>query len=194
MLLGAGLVTLVALTFYADSGDDRPGPAPTTPTTEPGFPPAGAESLCREVVTTGEVGALVGRPLVLPVIEPIPGNCAWPSERGDPRDADAYLVVEDRGERSLAEQIEHDFRDIAHRVEPVPGVGDEAFFVLRFADVEGREGDEFVEGIHVHAGPRHVVLANGGRDVWPGPVEAVKAQLAELIDPVLARLTRRLDA
>ena len=196
-LLGTGLAALVALGLYADRNDStRPSPVPTTslpPTSEPGFPPAPEGSPCRDLVSTAEAERLVGASLEFPVIEPIAGNCAWPTERGNPRDAALFLILEARQEGALADHLERDFAGITHRLEPAPGVGDEALFVLRHADVEGRTGDEFVEGLHVYAGAWRVVLANGGRDIWPGSDDAVRERLAALLARVVARLEARVD-
>ena len=199
LILAGGIAALVGASFLADdAGDGSDGATATTvgvvtTTTGPrGFPPAQEQSVCRTLLTTEEAEALVGRRLRHPVIEPIQGNCAWPVDEGTPLDAELFLVVEERGDLPLAQQLDLDFAGKPYRSRPTAGLGDEAAYViLTGASPEGGEV-EFAEGLYAHARELRIVLASGGRDIWEGGVEAVSERLRTAMSHLLDRVDARL--
>lgn len=191
-MLAAGLVTLIVLAFLADDGNEAAAPttAPlaTTTTVPRGFPPAPEQSVCRTLLTTEEAEALVGRPLRHPVIEPTPAQCAWPVEQGTPLDAELFFVVKEREGDDLADALGRDWPEDDFRLEPADGLGEQARFVIRRADPGAGVPEEFVEGLDVFVRDIHLVLGNGGRDIWDGGTEDVKARLRLAMALVLERV------
>lgn len=175
----------------------RAGPATST-TGARGFPPAAEGSLC-ELLRTAEVREIVGRPVEHPAIEPRPDQCAWPSEEGNPANAELFFVVKPRQSDDLEEVLRADWGTEDFRFEPADGLearggsggtADEARFVVRRAEGGDRE---FVEGLDVFFRDRHVLLGNGARDAWEGSTESVKERLSTVMRAVLERLGERLD-
>lgn len=195
-VVGVVLVGLVAVSFAGggDGGGGTPTPGTATPpTTSPrGFPPAGEATVCRTLITTAEAEALVGRALEEAVIEPQPGQCAWPVEEGSPLDAELFFEVLPRGDGDFTAEVAALFEGLRHRLEAAPGIGDDAYFAHRLADPDLGVEEDFVEGLYVATDGVVVVLASGGRDIWAGTDDEVRARLRTALSSVLTRLDERL--
>lgn len=190
-ILGLALIVLITAAFVTDGDSGRSGSGPgvaTTTTRRVGFPAALDESLCRSLITTREAEALVGRPLAHPVIEPQDGQCAWPSEQGNPLDAELFFEILPRSASDLATELGSIFKDLPHRLDPVDGLGTEAYFVVRLTAPELAIEADFVEGLYVYSADFVVILANGGRHIWEGTDDEVKARLRSAMEMVLDRV------
>jgi hypothetical protein len=170
--------------------------APTTgratTTTHPGvFPPADPDTTVCGAISQAEAERLVGHPLPNPPVQPLAGQCAWPDKPGEVV-GDLYFVVKERDPvLDLRGVLERDWEAERFRFEALPGLGDEAWYVVKRAD-PAEETREFVEGLEVYgAFDTHLVLGNGGRDSWVGDGPAVRARLAALMERVLERIEAR---
>lgn len=205
LLVLAGLIVVIVVASFVVGGDDEgptddatPGtaaPLPTVTTGPQGFPPAGEQSVCRTLLTTDEAEALVGRPLEEAVIEPQQGQCAWPLEEGNPRDAELFLIVLERPSEPITEALAAMWQPPERfRFESAEAVGDDARFVVHLPDPTVDVDETFVVSLHVYTGNLHVILGNGARDIWDGGIDAVEDRLRVTMDRVLERVEDRLGA
>lgn len=203
LLVLAGLIVAVVVASFVVGGGDgddaantTPGtasPLPTVTTGPQGFPPAAEQSVCRTLLTTEEAEALVGRPLEEAVIEPQQGQCAWPLEEGNPRDAELFLIVLERPSAPITETLAGMWQPPERfRFEPAGAFGDDARFVVHVPDPAVDVEEAFVVSLHVYTGDLHVILGNGARDIWDGGTEAVTGRLRAAMDRVLERIEDRL--
>ncbi len=203
LVLGGLIVAVVAASFLVGGGGDgRPAdtppgtaaPIPTATTGPRGFPPAEEQSVCHTLLTTEEAEALVGRPLDEAVIEPEQGQCAWPLEEGNPRDAELFLIVDERPGEPISEVLAGMWQPPERfRFEPAETFGDDARFVLHLPDPTVDVDETFVVSLHVYARDLHVILGNGARDIWDGGIEVVEDRLRTAMDRVLERIEDRLS-
>lgn len=206
MALALVIAGLAVLSFVGgDGGDgngggDSNGGAPGTAapattaaptTTARGFPPAPADSACR-LLSRAEAEVLVGYELEHDVIEPIPAQCAWPRDTGNPNNAVLFFIVKEPADADLRTVLEATWDQDDFSLEPVPDLGDQAFFVVRQADPE-LEIPEFVEGLDVYASGFHLVLGNGGvAPIWEGTGEDIRTRLRDTMTALVARVAAEL--
>ncbi|MBI2168521.1 MAG: hypothetical protein HYU28_03325 [Actinobacteria bacterium] len=196
--MAAFLVGLIVLSFTGDDSGDQSS-APTTAglattTSKPrGFPPAAERSVCRALITAEEVERLVGHAAKHEVIEPQNGQCAWPTDEGNPYQADLFFEVLSRGEGDFESEVSKTFEGGKFRLDAADGLGDEAYFAIRLTDPQVGITSDFVEGLYVDTGEVVIVLASGGRDIWAGTDDDVRARLRSVMVAVLDRVAERTD-
>lgn len=189
LALGLFLGVLVGLALYSDLGRDGERPAPVTSTHPGAFAPAGRDSVC-SLLPHSEAEALVGHEIPNPAVEPLRGQCAWPDEPGNVV-GELYFVVKERERQDLGTVLRREWDAARFRIEPVEGLGDEAYFVIRLAD-RGEATGEFVTSLDVHVRDLHLVLGNGGRASWEGSQEAIRERLRVAMRRILERVEKRL--